>query len=377
MSELAKIRPLEAPALITEPKILATLDSASRELAELKTVPDYIDHFNKVEAIRTLATKAKLDRDVLNRVGRHLIRTVRLAGAQSIDLERIEGRPEKNVHQCTLSATDLGYSHRAHRQRWELIARLPDNICDETLEKIQGSTDKTINLAGVLTVAKQWAREKEAADRQQEVLEEGCTVEDLHDLIRAGKKFSVIYADPPWQFKVYSGKGKDRSAEHHYAAAENGESFQTIDEIKAMPMAELAAEDCALFLWGVWPELPGALEIIKAWGFKYKTSAFVWVKETKNSNGDHWGMGYWTRANSEPCLLATKGSPQRLAKDVHQIIRAPVSEHSRKPDEAAARIERLVSGPYLEIYARRPMKGWTTWGIEIARASFHQRCDHP
>jgi N6-adenosine-specific RNA methylase IME4 len=90
------------------------------------------------------------------------------------------------------------------------------------------------------------------------------------------------------------------------------------------------------------------------------------VKQNPSGEGLHWGNGYWTRSNSEPCLLATRGTPQRLAMDVHQVVLAPVGEHSKKPEEVRRRIERLVAGPYLELYGRRPVPGWTVWGNEIA-----------
>jgi N6-adenosine-specific RNA methylase IME4 len=145
----------------------------------------------------------------------------------------------------------------------------------------------------------------------------------------------------------------------------------SLDDIKALPVSDLAADDCALLLWSVWPELRGALDVIKAWGFTYKTAGFVWVKQNNASPGLHWGMGYWTRANTESCLLATKGSPSRQAKDVHQVIMSAVGEHSRKPEETHARIERLLPGPYLEMFGRRPMPGWTVWGNQITRGLFH------
>ncbi len=195
---------------------------------------------------------------------------------------------------------------------------------------------------------------------------EGCTVEDLDLLVNAAQRFGVIYADPPWEFKVYSGKGKARSADRHYET-------QGLDWIKSLPVEKLAADDCALFLWAVMPELPGALDVIRAWGFEYKTVAFTWIKQVSLENRDlFWGMGYWTRANAEVCLLATRGSPKRQAKDVHQVIMSPVGEHSRKPDEASVRIERLLNGPYLELFARRPMPGWTVWGNQINRNLFQQ-----
>ncbi|PWT79157.1 MAG: adenine methyltransferase, partial [Chloroflexi bacterium] len=152
-----------------------------------------------------------------------------------------------------------------------------------------------------------------------------------------------------------------------------------LDLIKALPVADLADKDCALLLWAVWPELRGALEVIQAWGFEYKTVGFVWVKAIKHTkvtvqepkaitldgDGLHWGMGYWTRANTEVCLLATKGNPQRMAMDVHQVVIASVAEHSAKPEEVRRRIERLLIGDYLELYARKEVPGWTTWGNEV------------
>jgi N6-adenosine-specific RNA methylase IME4 len=196
--------------------------------------------------------------------------------------------------------------------------------------------------------------------------ERGGDVADLIAMAEAGRRFKVIYGDPAWEFKVYSGKGKQRSADRYYDTS-------SLDAIKALPVAPLADDDCALFLWGVWPELPGALEVIKAWGFEYKTVGFLWVKTSGekveaiklDGSGLHWGMGYWTRANTEFCLLATKGAPLRLAEDVHQVIVAPVMGHSVKPEEARSRIERLLAGPYLEIFARRPVPKWTVWGNEI------------
>lgn len=186
----------------------------------------------------------------------------------------------------------------------------------------------------------------------------GGTEKDLFLLAESDQKFSVIYADVPWEFKVYSGKGKDRSAERHY-------DTMSIKALGELPIHDLAADDCALLLWSVWPELPGALELIKKWGFEYKTCGFIWVKQNKSGEGFFTGMGYWTRANTEPCLLATKGSPTRLAMDVPQLIVSPVGEHSVKPDETRMRIMRLLPGPYIELFARKPQEGWTTWGNEV------------
>jgi N6-adenosine-specific RNA methylase IME4 len=182
----------------------------------------------------------------------------------------------------------------------------------------------------------------------------------------------VIYADPPWRFATYSDKGKGRSAEAHYDCL-------TIDEIKALPVAEWAAPDAVLLLWATDPLLPRAMEVIDAWGFTYKTVGFYWVKLNKtvaprlaSRLADDWpllaerdfftGMGFWTRANPEPCLLATRGHPKRQAGDVRKLLISPRREHSRKPDEAHERIERLLPGPYLEMFARHSRPGWDAWG---------------
>ena len=170
--------------------------------------------------------------------------------------------------------------------------------------------------------------------------------------------YRVIYADPPWSFATYSRKGKGRSAEAHY-------DCMGLDEIKVTPVADWAAGDCALFLWATDPLLPRALEVIAAWGFIYKTVAFTWVKTTKDGTGFPIGCGFWTRANPELCLLATRGRPQRISRSVRQLILAPRRAHSRKPDEVYERIESLVPGPYLELFARRRRLGWESWGQEV------------
>ena len=192
---------------------------------------------------------------------------------------------------------------------------------------------------------------------------EGCTVADLEEVIRTGKTFGAVYADPPWRFEVYSGKGKARSAEQHY-------DTMSVDEIRAVPVSKLASDDCALFLWTVMPQIPEALSVLEAWGFAYKTCAFVWAKQNRGGEGFFTGMGYWTRANAEICLLGTRGSPERLSKSVRQLVVAPVGAHSKKPQAVRAGIEQLVDGPYLELFGRDAVPGWAVWGNEAPLSSF-------
>jgi N6-adenosine-specific RNA methylase IME4 len=165
----------------------------------------------------------------------------------------------------------------------------------------------------------------------------------------------AILADPPWHWQARSPKGDGRAPPY---------ARMSLAEIAALPVGELAAPDCALFLWAIDPMLPQALKVIEAWGFAYKTVAFTWVKASA-SGGYPIGCGYWTRANPEMCLLATRGHPKRLARNVPQLLVAPRRQHSRKPDEARTRIERLVGGPYLELFARERAPGWDAWGDEV------------
>lgn len=190
-----------------------------------------------------------------------------------------------------------------------------------------------------------------------------CALEDLGTMAASQKwHFGAILVDPPWTFETYSAKGKGRSAERHY-------SCMTDDEIAKLPIKELAADDCVLFLWSTGPKLEDALWVIQKWGFDFATMGFTWAKEVPKGGAWHKGMGYWTRANPEFCLLVTRGAPKRLpdATNVDELIVAPVREHSRKPDDARKRIGRLVAGPYLELFARSRAKGWEAWGAEVGK----------
>ncbi len=172
------------------------------------------------------------------------------------------------------------------------------------------------------------------------------------------KKYRVIYADPPWTFSTYSEKGKGRSAEAYY-------DCMSLDDIKKLPVAQWAADDAILLLWVTDPLLEKAFEVIRAWGFTYKTVGFYWVKLNRSGTGFFTGLGFWTRANPEQCLLATRGNPKRKSADVPKLVVAPRREHSRKPDEMYALIERLADGPYLELFARTHRPGWDAWGTEV------------
>lgn len=175
------------------------------------------------------------------------------------------------------------------------------------------------------------------------------------------KKYQIIYADPPWQYKVWSKKGKGRSAENHYKT-------MSVDEIINLKkfIDYISDDNCILFIWITYPCLKEAIKVIEAWGFKYKTCGFAWIKRNKKSNSWFWGMGYWTRANSELCLIATKGKIKRISKKIHQIIDTPIEEHSKKPSIVRDKIVELIGDlPRIELFAREKVNGWDAWGNEV------------
>lgn len=205
--------------------------------------------------------------------------------------------------------------------------------------------------------------------------------------------YGIIYADPPWSYRDRCVAG-ERGVEFKY-------DTMTVEQMCELDVAALAADDCALFMWATWPTLPDALRVMEAWGFRYSTAAFVWVKtrstkksetaarriirrETKATPHDalattdrmadagllmpslHWGMGRSTRANTEPCLLGVRGRLGRVDAGVHQVVMSELRRHSEKPPEVRGLIERLMGDrPRLEMFARQRAGGWDAWGNQV------------
>lgn len=170
------------------------------------------------------------------------------------------------------------------------------------------------------------------------------------------KKYAVIYADPPWGYRNRASYG---AAEDHYRTMD-------LEAIKELPVGDIAAEHCVLFMWATFPLLPEALDAMRAWGFRYKTLGFLWVKLNRKSTSLFWGLGNWTRANPEICLLGIKGKPRRISASVHSVIVSTLERHSKKPDEVRRRIEHLMGDvPRIELFARQKTDGWDVWGDEV------------
>jgi N6-adenosine-specific RNA methylase IME4 len=208
--------------------------------------------------------------------------------------------------------------------------------------------------------------------------------------------YEAIYIDPPWAFETYNAKGNEvmagRGEEKHYRC-------MSTDEIMDIPVHDLADQNCALFLWTTGPHIKQAFKVIDYWDFYFKTMAFVWVKgemheaippkkdpiafaneiadisvgkniplknKYKTDVRFEFGQGYWTRANAEFCLLATRGTPKRKSASVSQIVFEPTREHSRKPDIIRDKIVELMGDvSRIELFARQRVEGWDSWGDEV------------
>jgi N6-adenosine-specific RNA methylase IME4 len=204
------------------------------------------------------------------------------------------------------------------------------------------------------------------------------------------KKYQIIYCDPPWAFKTYSDKGKEKSPEQHYTC-------MNLTDIQMLPINEIADDNCILLLWVTFPLLQEGLDTIKKWGFTYKTCAFNWFKRNKQAESWFWGLGYYTRSNTELCLLATKGKPlNRESKAVHQVIETDnpfnfldkqyhdteyissiIEKHSKKPDIARDRIVELFGDlPRIELFAREKCDGWDSLGYDLNQKDIREELDN-
>lgn len=175
----------------------------------------------------------------------------------------------------------------------------------------------------------------------------------------SSRRYGTILADPPWRFRNYSAKGEKKNPIAHYEC-------MSLEEIMALPVGGLAAPDCALVLWATWPLLPQALEVMAAWGFTYKTGG-AWAKQSKTGRRWHFGTGYILRSACEPFLIGTKGQPALRAKNVRNLVVAPIREHSRKPDKFYTEWERLFDEPRCELFAREKRPAWDAWGWEVGK----------
>lgn len=193
--------------------------------------------------------------------------------------------------------------------------------------------------------------------------------------------FACIFADPPWSFKQHDGRElvPQRAWEQHYKTMKP-------EQLRALPVSEVAAKDCVLIMWTTSSNLVECIELARAWGFEFKSIGMIWVKTSTAPLTGYMrhiiepvlrkgfqvvkplmSMGFWFRQQAEITLVFTRGKPKRIDMGVGQVFFAPRREHSRKPDEAYARVERLCAGPRLDMFGRQGRPGWTVWGDQKDR----------
>ena len=227
----------------------------------------------------------------------------------------------------------------------------------EIIEKIEKAGKRVITPSLVNTELRKLQKiievsEREAAYKNAIKLVNAFDI----DIFNTDKKFNIIYADPAWDY--WEGGEKNQSL--HYKT-------MTIDEICSLPVKNISDDNCILFLWVTYPILFNAVRVIESWGFKYSTCGFVWVKRNKNTDGWFFGNGAWTRANSELCLIATKGSIVRMNASISQVLDDRIMEHSQKPIRVRKLITELVGElPRIELFSRcKDQDGWFNWGNKI------------
>lgn len=175
------------------------------------------------------------------------------------------------------------------------------------------------------------------------------------------KKYNIIYADPPWKYNSRANhKTRFRGgACGHY-------DLMTMEEIKSLPIPEIADNNCALFMWCTFPYLKDQIKLFKHWGFKYKTVGFTWIKLNSLNKKPFFGVGYYTKSNAEVCLLGIKGKMTPIDNSISSVILAERREHSKKPDEVRNKIVKLFGDlPKIELFARQYTDGWDVWGNEV------------
>jgi len=176
------------------------------------------------------------------------------------------------------------------------------------------------------------------------------------------KRYKIIYADPPWAYR-------DKRDKHPRLSGGASVYYNTMElgDIKRLPIHNIADQDCILFMWATFPNLREGLEVIKAWGFEYKTIGFIWIKTNKHTDKPFFGIGHYTKSNSEPCLLAIKGRPKIMSNYVSSVVIEHREEHSKKPDIVRDKIVELMGNvPRIELFARKPTEGWDVWGNEVS-----------
>lgn len=319
---------------------LVCMEDACRCLAEAKSIDEVSAIRDQAEAMKHYYVARNYGLAAINDAAEIKVRSERRLGELLADMPKNPGGRST----CdTLSQVGV---ERHESSRWQRIASIPEMIFESHIAEVR-SKNQELTTAGLLKLAKNL---QQPGKQTSPPLADGCTVEDLQQLINNGESFGTLYIDPPWS---YSNQATRASTDNHYQT-------MTVEQIAALPVGQLAADYSHLHLWTTNAFLRDSFDLIDAWGFTYQ-GIFVWCKPQI-------GIGNCWRVSHEFLMLAIRGEPRRFA--VHNLRSWAALErdkHSAKPGLVRTWIEQASPGPYLELFARIPVNGWTTWGNEIPR----------
>jgi N6-adenosine-specific RNA methylase IME4 len=312
-----------------------------------------MDFASRDEAIRWI---------ILNQFGRRNLsawdRSELALKLKPIIAEKAKERQEMGINQYSLCQKSDKPAIDTKKELAKVAGVSHDTI--SKVEKIQQQATPEIKEAvksGEMSINQAYQatrREEKKAEVKRRIEDYSKVQTGVIDIKKPEKKYNIVYADPPWR---YWESGNKNQSEHY--------TTMTIEDICKLPVKDIIADDSVLFLWVTYPILHEAFKVIESWGFKYSTAGFVWIKRNKNADTPFFGCGAWTRANSELCLIATRGHIQRLDATISQVIESPIEEHSKKPDIVRDLIEKLVGKlPRVELFCRNPKDGWDIWGNE-------------
>jgi N6-adenosine-specific RNA methylase IME4 len=331
---------------------IVLLTKARAALVEAKTLDDVKAIRNQGEAaIRYAKSRRDIGREAILEAQEIVRRAERRLGEMlaGMDGKGSHGGNRKSSNAMLLD--DLGFT-KMESSRFQAEARVPEPIFENWLQKTRERGEE-LTQAALIKLGKQHEACKASPVVESVDEAESAIIGKLDSLVLQGKHFGCIYADPPWK---YGNQGTRASTNNHYQT-------MTVEEIAAEPVAQLSADNCHLHLWTTNGFLFEAREIMEAWGFKYK-SVFVWVKPQM-------GMGNYWRLSHEFMLLGVKGSLPFREHNLMSWLEADRTKHSRKPRAVREMIERASPGPYLELYGREEIEGWTVYGNQIERTLFN------
>jgi len=322
---------------------LEKLSVARQAIAEVKTIPDAKQLLDKFTALQDYAKRQRLELDIQNEIAECRIWTRRKIGTMLEAMPKAKGtrgqlqgsNPSggssvEPPEDSTPTLADVGIS-KAESSRMQTEASVPDVTVQEYVEEMK-EAELEITTTGLRRKAKREENKRRQADPP---------------IPLPLGKYRVIYADPPWS---YSNSGFSQSAASQYPT-------MAIEDICALPVGDLAADECVLFLWATSPLLPEALRVMAAWGFEYKASR-VWVKNRAP------GLGWFVNTRHEFLLIGVRGRGHPKIK-IDSVIEADVTGHSAKPHIVYEQIEQCYDGPYIELFARNTREGWHSWGNEV------------